>query len=108
MAFLFRRLEVRDIAFLFQNAGNLRLQVGSGNIYLLVPRADRIANSREHVCDRIGQLHTFCFSSAARSLRLSGEPAMAANTQLSFRRWSFVVGHPRAWRHFWPTTDDVP
>jgi hypothetical protein len=22
-----------------------------------VPRADRVANSRQHVCDRIGQIH---------------------------------------------------
>src|SRR5204863_8814480 len=42
VAFLFRRLEVRDVALFFQNAGDLRLQVGSGNIYFLVPRANRV------------------------------------------------------------------
>src|SRR5437764_1516872 len=57
VAFVFRRLEVRDVALFFQNAGNLQLQLGSGDVYLLVPRADRVANSRQHVCDRIGQIH---------------------------------------------------
>src|SRR5438067_2270978 len=59
VAFVFRRLEVRDVALFFQNAGNLQLQLGSGNIYFLVPGADRVANSRQHVCDRIGQIHRF-------------------------------------------------
>src|SRR5215469_7901527 len=53
----FRRLEVRNVAFFLQNAGNLQLQLRSGHIDFLVPGADRIANARKHVCDRIGQLH---------------------------------------------------
>src|SRR5580698_5519212 len=53
VALFFRRLEVRDIALFFQNAGNLVLQLGSWYIHFLVPRANRVTDSREHVCDRI-------------------------------------------------------
>src|SRR5215469_8018992 len=57
VSLFFRRLVVRDVAFFFQNTGDLELQLRSGNIYLLVPRVNRIANTRQHVCDRIGQPH---------------------------------------------------
>jgi hypothetical protein len=32
VAFLLRRLEIGDIAFLFEDAGNLQLQLGGGNV----------------------------------------------------------------------------
>src|SRR5580658_8953643 len=57
VAFFFRRLEVRDIALFLQNAGNLRFQLGGGYVHFLVPRAYRVADARQHVCDRIGQPH---------------------------------------------------
>src|SRR6266567_3580406 len=79
VAFLFGSLEVRDIALLFEDAGNLHFQVGSGNIHLLVPRTNRVANSRQHVCDRIGQIHRLLLLSRPFS-PLSGEPATARVT----------------------------
>src|SRR5206468_3723679 len=57
MAVVFGGLKVGDVALFLQNTGNLQLQLGSGNIHFLVPGADRIANTRQHVCDRIGQPH---------------------------------------------------
>src|ERR1019366_6531535 len=56
-AFFFRGLVVRDVAFVFQNAGHLHLQLGEGNVHLLVPRVDRVAYPRQKICDRIGQPH---------------------------------------------------
>src|SRR5579863_526786 len=56
-AFLFRRLEVGNISFFFQNARDLQLQLGSRDVELLVPRVNRIANARQEICDRIGQTH---------------------------------------------------
>src|SRR5258705_13901089 len=52
VALFFCGLKVRDIALVLENAGNLQLQLRSRYIHLLVPRADRITNSRQHVCDR--------------------------------------------------------
>src|SRR5262249_51752975 len=57
VAVLFRRLEVRDVALLFQDAGNLQLQLGSRYIHFLVARLNGVSDSRQHVCDRIGQPH---------------------------------------------------
>src|SRR5215472_16486615 len=74
---LFRCLEVRDVALFLQNAGNLQLQLGSGNIYLLVTRINRIANARQHVCDRIGQPHRLLLLEPPVRSALSGEPAAA-------------------------------
>src|SRR6185437_8111739 len=85
VAFFFRRLVVRDVTLFLQDAGNLQLQVGSGYIHLLVPRADRVANSRQHVCDRIGQLHRFA---SPRPPVLSA----AAENQ----RWLLTLCHPKA------------
>ena len=59
MPVLFRPLEVRDVSLLFEDAGDLQLQLGSGNIHLLVARLNRITDSRQHICDRIGQPHRF-------------------------------------------------
>ncbi len=70
MALFFRRLEVRDIALFLQDAGNLRLQLGNWYVHLLVPCADRVADARQHVCDRIGQPHRLLLLKAARSLRV--------------------------------------
>src|SRR5580698_10453308 len=74
VSFLFRRFEIGDVALFFENAGNLQLQLGSRNIHLLVPCANRIANARQHICDRIGQPHAFLllnrpFASAILALR---------------------------------------
>src|SRR5271155_3120552 len=57
VTFFLCSLEVRDIALFFQNAGNLHLQPGSRNVYLLVSRLQRVAHPRQHICDRIGQPH---------------------------------------------------
>jgi hypothetical protein len=57
VALFFGRLEVGDVAFFFQDAGNLRLELGGGDIDFLVPRVQRIAQPRQHICDRIGQPH---------------------------------------------------
>src|SRR5215469_18065948 len=73
----FRCLEVGDVALFLQNAGNLHLQLGSGNIYLLVTRINRIANARQHVCDRIGQPHRLLLLEPPVRSALSGEPAAA-------------------------------
>src|SRR5215469_16891035 len=56
-ALFFRRLEISDVAFFFQNARDLLLQARSGNIELLVTRVNRIADARQQICDRIGQTH---------------------------------------------------
>src|SRR6266850_955717 len=61
VAFVVCCFEIGDVTLFFENAGNLQLQFGSGNIYLLVPRRNRVTDSRQHVCDRIGQPH--CFAS---------------------------------------------
>src|SRR5215472_17314687 len=39
-AFFFRRLEIGDVSFFFQNARDLQLQFGSRHIELLVTRTD--------------------------------------------------------------------
>src|ERR1700730_5050094 len=57
LPFLLRSFEVGDVPFLFEDACNLQLQLGSGNIHFLVPGANRVANACQHVCDRIGQPH---------------------------------------------------
>ncbi len=38
-------LAARDVALFFEDAGNLEFQFGGGNIHLLVPGVNRIANS---------------------------------------------------------------
>src|SRR5579863_7335180 len=50
-------LVVRDVTLFLKDAGNLELQPGGRNIYLLVTRVYGVANARQHVCDRIGQIH---------------------------------------------------
>src|SRR3954470_20498273 len=84
VAFVLGWLEVRDVALFFQNAGNLQLQLGSGDIYFLVPRADRITNSRQHVCDRIGQIHL---------LTLLKPPVLSATAEN--QRWLTTLNIPR-------------
>src|SRR5215472_7426068 len=79
----FRCLEVRDVALFLQNAGNLQLQLGSGNIYLLVTRINRIANARQHVCDRIGQPHRLLLLEPPVRSAPSGEPAAACFAALN-------------------------
>src|SRR5438270_520790 len=56
-AFLFRGLEVRDVALLFEDAGDLDLQLRGGYVYLLLLCLDRVSNARQEICDRIGQTH---------------------------------------------------
>src|SRR6476646_4600602 len=56
-AFFFCRLEIGDIAFFFQDARNFQLQLGSRHIKLLVTCMDRVAYTRQQICDRIGQTH---------------------------------------------------
>src|SRR5215467_16021166 len=56
-ALFFRRLEIGDVAFFFQNARDLLLQPRSVNIELLVTRVNGIADARQQICDRIGQTH---------------------------------------------------
>src|SRR6266705_850216 len=50
-------LEVRNVSFFLQNAGNLQFQLGSGDVHFLVPGVYRIANARQEICDGIGQTH---------------------------------------------------
>src|ERR1039458_10374599 len=89
VALFFRRLEVRDIALFFQDAGNLRLQLGGWNIHFLVPRADRVADARQHVCDRIGQPHRLLLLEPPVRSAFCGEPVSSLTSVVS--RWSLVV-----------------
>src|SRR5579885_1089406 len=57
VALFFGGLVVGDVAFLFQDAGNLQLQLGGRDIHFLMPGLDRVADARPHVCDRIGHPH---------------------------------------------------
>src|SRR5215831_9438913 len=76
-ALFFRRLEVGDVAFFFQNAGDLLLQPRSGNIKLLVTRVYGIADARQQICDRIGQTHLRPLLLSSRVCPgLAGEPAV--------------------------------
>src|SRR5208283_783662 len=89
VALFFRRLEVRDIALFFEDAGYLRLQLGSWYIDFLVPGANRIADAREHVCDRIGQPHRLLLLEppvrSAYFINCCGEPVGSLT--------AFVVGY---------------
>src|SRR5208282_1149190 len=98
VALFFRRLEVRDIALFFQNAGNLRLQLGSWYIHFLVPGADRVADARQHVCDRIGQPHRLLLLEPPVRSASSGEPVSSLLFSV-VSRWSLDVSER-------PTTDD--
>src|SRR5208337_134736 len=94
VALFFRRLEVRDIALFLQNAGNLRLQLGNWNIHFLVPRADRVADARQHVCDRIGQPHRLLLLKPPVRSVSTGEPVSSLLLSV-VGRWSLVVSKQR-------------
>src|SRR4029453_1941482 len=47
-------LEVRDVALLLEQAGDLLLHAGGGHRRRVVHRLVGVADAREHVCDRIG------------------------------------------------------
>src|SRR5271165_2425029 len=51
------RLEVRDVALFLQNAGHLDLELGVGNVHLLVARLDGVTNTRQKIRNRVGQTH---------------------------------------------------
>src|SRR5271154_351570 len=76
-------LEVRDVTFFLQDAGNLHLQPGSRNVHLLVPRLQRVAHPRQHICHRIGQPHRLLLLSPPVRSASRGEPA-AARFPLTF------------------------
>src|SRR5580692_4908864 len=57
VTFFLSSLEIRDVALFLQNAGNLQFQPGGWDVHLLVPRLERIAHPRQHICNRIGQPH---------------------------------------------------
>src|SRR5262245_14258754 len=98
-AFLFRRLEIGDVAFFFQNACDLLLQPRSGNIKLLVTRVDRITNARQQICDRIGQTHLLSSPLFVTRLpRPAGEPAVTyyRSTQHSALSRQLEYRWPRA------------
>src|SRR5438445_317404 len=78
---------IGDVPFFFQDASNLQLQLGSRNIHFLVPGGSRIADSRQHVCDRIGQPHRLLLLKLARSLRRKRR----TRGSLPMSRWSLVV-----------------
>ena len=85
-------LVVGDVALFLQNAGNLQLQLGGRNIHFLVPCVDRVANARQHVCDRIGQPHRLLLlMSPVRSAFTGGEPAATRFQALLVGRWSLLV-----------------
>src|SRR5579859_3379670 len=48
------RLEAGDVALFLEDAGQLQLQLGGGNIQFGVTGVDRIANARQKICHRIG------------------------------------------------------
>src|SRR5208337_2485634 len=93
VALFFGRLEVRDIALFLQDAGNLRLQLGSWNVHFLVPCADRVADARQHVCDRIGQPHCLLLLEPPVRSAFSGEPV--SSLLLSVVRYSLFVVRQR-------------
>src|SRR5579872_5091267 len=83
VALFFRCFVFGDIAFLFQNAGNLQLQARSRNIHLLVPGRECISHSRQHICDRIGQPHRLLLLEPLVRSAYRGEPAAACSTELA-------------------------
>src|SRR5271163_127878 len=91
VALFFRRLEVRDIALFFQNAGNLRLQLGGWYVHFLVPGAYSVADARQHVCDRIGQPHRLLLLEPPVRSAYCGEPAGSLLLSV-VSHWSPVVG----------------
>src|ERR1700722_8192237 len=60
-AVLFGRLVVRDVAFLFEDAGNLALELGGWDVEFLVARTDRVANAGQEVGYWISEVHSFSF-----------------------------------------------
>src|SRR5512138_1071934 len=74
VAALFRRFEVGDVALLFQDSGNLQLQLRSRDIHFLVPGADGVADPCQEICDRIGHRHALFLLDCPFAPR-EGEPA---------------------------------
>src|SRR6185369_4655651 len=59
LSVFFHRLEVADVAFFLQDAGEFELQFVSRNVHLLVTGLNRIANPCQKICYGIGQTHRF-------------------------------------------------
>src|ERR1039458_9766220 len=91
VALFFRRLEVRDIALFLQDAGNLRLQLGSWYVHFLVPRANRVADARQQVCDRIGQPHRLLLLEPPVRSASTGEPVSSLLLSPDFRPATSLV-----------------
>src|SRR5215472_1546769 len=75
-ALFFRRLEIGDVTFFFQNTCDLLLQPRSRYIEFLVTRVYGVADARQQICDRIGQTHLRSSHLIVTRLpRSCGEPA---------------------------------
>src|SRR5580704_9918351 len=101
VALFFSGLEIRDVTFFLQDSGNLHLQPGSRNVHLLVPRLQRVAHPRQHICDRIGQPHRLLLLSPPVRSTPRGEPAAARlllNSTVILSETSFVSRRIRARR----------
>jgi hypothetical protein len=47
-------LVVLDVPFLFEDPGDLDFQLGARHLYFAVPRLQAVANSCQHIRDRVG------------------------------------------------------
>src|SRR5438067_32414 len=65
-------LEPRDVALLLEDLGNVPLHLRVGHLHGVVERGVRIAQTGQHVCDRIGHCH--CVSSFSRRFPSPGLP----------------------------------
>src|ERR1019366_6849545 len=79
-ALFFLGLVIRDVALFLENAGNLGLQLRSGNIQLLMAGPDRIPNTRQKICYWVGQTHSLSFIPRSPARR---EPAGMFTTVVS-------------------------
>src|SRR5712692_7724998 len=57
LALFVGHLEIRDVPFLFQDAGNLRLQLGCRHVDFGMARLDGVSHPRQHIGDRISHVH---------------------------------------------------
>jgi len=72
---LLGRLVVGDIALVLEDAGDLRLELRSRNIKLLVTGPDGVADTGQKVCYWIGEVHSFSFISRSLADVARREPA---------------------------------
>src|SRR5579862_8165778 len=50
-------IEISDVAFLFENGRDGDLHLGGRYLRSQTTRHDRVANARQHICDRISHIH---------------------------------------------------